>query len=154
MNAGFHWRRYPAGLYHLFERPAAREQVVTTEAEAGGLNVRDLTFALGRMGSYIDVTEEDLSTIYRLAREHAASHHLPAEAIRVGAYYSNGDYGEHWSVRQVVDTDDRPGGEGLVIYKTVAGKNRRQSGTVTRDEFARWAKYEVFLNENSWQRVA
>jgi hypothetical protein len=41
-----------------------------------------------------------------------------------------------------------------IIYKVVAGKGRRSSGTMKRQDFAAWAKYEVFLNENSWQRVA
>jgi hypothetical protein len=57
-------------------------------------------------------------------------------------------------VRQVVDESDkkRPG-QDQIIYKVVAGKDRRSSGTLRRDEFTRWAKYEVYLNENSWQRV-
>ena len=154
VNAAFHWRRYPAGLYKLLE--PVRPEAGTAEPRGGGFGfgVEDLSYAMGRIGSYIDVTEEDLTTIYRLAREHADSRQVPLDSIRLGAYYSNGDYGEHWSVRQVVDTDERPDGEGLIIYKTVAGKGRRHSGTCTRDEFARWAKYEVFLNENSWQRVA
>ncbi|HSH28550.1 MAG TPA: hypothetical protein VK971_01485, partial [Thiohalobacter sp.] len=113
----------------------------------------DLDYALGRIGSYIDVSEEDLSTIYRLAREHADTRPVPLDSIRVGGCYSNGDYGHHWSVRQVMDIEERSDGEDLVIYKTVAGSHRRQSGSCTRGEFARWAKYEVFLNENSWQRV-
>jgi len=32
----------------------------------------------------------------------------------------------------------------LVIYKVLAGKDRRKSGVCTRAEFARWARYEVF----------
>lgn len=154
VNAAFHWRRYPPGLYQLFERPQEPVAGTPAETERSGFGMDDLHYALGRIGSYIDVSEDDLTTIYRLAREHADSRHVPLGSIHVGGYYSNGDYGHHWSVRQVVDTDERPDGEGLIIYKTVAGKDRRQSGTCTRDEFARWARYEVFLNENSWQRVS
>lgn len=153
VNAAFHWRRYPPGLYQLFERSQAHAAAAPPASDLAEFDLEDLDYALGRIGSYIDVSEDDLATIYRLAREHADTRHVPLDSIRVGSYYSNGDYGHHWSVRQVVDTDERPDGEGLVIYKTVAGRNRRQSGTCTRDEFARWAKYEVFLNENSWQRV-
>lgn len=42
----------------------------------------------------------------------------------------------------------------LVTYRIVAGHKRRQEGSVMRQEFAGWARYEVYLNENSWQRVA
>ena len=42
----------------------------------------------------------------------------------------------------------------LVIYKVVAGKDRRKSGVSTRAEFARWAQYEVFQDEAAWQRKA
>jgi len=38
-----------------------------------------------------------------------------------------------------------------VIYKVLAGKDRRKSGVCTRAEFARWARYEVFQDESSWQ---
>lgn len=154
VNAAFDWRRYPPGLYQLFERSQASTAATSTVPDLADFELEDLDYALGRIGSYIDVSEGDLATIYRLAREHADSRHVPLDSIRIGSYYSNGDYGRHWSVRQVVDTDERPDGKGLIIYKTVAGKDRRQSGTCTRDEFAHWAKYEVFLNENSWQRVA
>jgi hypothetical protein len=40
----------------------------------------------------------------------------------------------------------------MVIYKSVAGKGQRRSGVCTRNEFARWARYEVFRDATSWQR--
>jgi CBS domain-containing membrane protein len=75
--------------------------------------------------------------------------------IKLGHYYSNGEYGANWSVRQVVDesNDTRPQRD-QIIYKVVAGQGRRSSGTISREDFAVWSKYEVYLNENSWQRVA
>ena len=79
---------------------------------------------------------------------------LTADQVRRGLYYSNGEYGNDWSVRQVVDESGNPMADrDQIIYKVVAGKHRRSSGAMKRGEFAQWAKYEVFLNENSWQRV-
>ena len=72
---------------------------------------------------------------------------MPAVEIKTGSFYTNGQYGDHWSVRQVVDADEQ------VTYKVVVGKGRRTRATCTRDEFARWAQAEVFRNENSWFRV-
>ena len=55
-------------------------------------------------------------------------------------------------MRQVLDESTQPGRD-QVIYRVVAGKDRRSTGVCTREEFANWAKYEVFRNENSWQRT-
>lgn len=69
-------------------------------------------------------------------------------------YYSNGAYGRSWGVRMVtIVTTDADTGQALVTFKGVAGTCRRKTATCTLGEFAAWAKYEVALNENSWQRV-
>lgn len=69
-------------------------------------------------------------------------------------HYSNGAYGRAWGVRLVTGfaTDPESGAE-LVLYRGMAGCCRRKTGHCSRAEFAAWAKYEVALNENSWQRV-
>ena len=74
--------------------------------------------------------------------------------IQPGRYYSNGAYGRTWGVRQVLELSMDPEcGEDTLSFKGLAGLCRRKAGVCTLDEFARWAKYEVHLNENSWQRV-
>ncbi len=76
--------------------------------------------------------------------------------IRVGGMYSNGIFGRHWSVRQVlslVASVDQETPPGSVTYKVLAGSGRRRTFTCTRQEFARWAIYEVARNENSWVRL-
>ncbi len=79
---------------------------------------------------------------------------MQSEQIKRGHYYSNGAYGRAWGVRQVLDFSlDAESGEETVRFKGVAGACRRKAGLCTLDEFCRWAKYEVRLNENSWQRV-
>jgi len=140
------WRRYPA---HLHRRMLA----VPAEPNMPVLHNSDFDYALRRIGSYVDVTYEELETIYRLAEHHAQTDHVPVEGIHVGHYYSNGKYGAEWGVRQVVDEGHGEGDDVLVIYKTVAGNGRRSSGSCSRIEFARWSKHEVYLNESSWLRV-
>lgn len=74
--------------------------------------------------------------------------------IRVGGNYSNGSYGRAWGVRQVLDFSlDDESGEEIVRFKGIAGTCRRKTGQCTLDEFRKWARYEVALNENSWQRI-
>ncbi|MEW5893653.1 MAG: hypothetical protein AB1697_10965 [Pseudomonadota bacterium] len=76
------------------------------------------------------------------------------DTIQTGKCYSNGAYGRTWGVRQVLELSlDDASGEETVAFKGLAGTCRRKTGLCTLAEFARWAKYEVQLNETSWQRV-
>lgn len=148
-NYLFPWRRYPMAMMHYTRKTAAHDK----PAEEG-LSREDLEYALQQMNLYVDVGHEDLEQIYHLARNRI-NQQLAVNQIKLGHYYSNGEYGSNWSVRQVVDESDNPRpGRDQIIYKVVAGKGRRSSGTISREEFAQWARYEVYLNENSWQRVA
>ena len=152
-NALFPWRRYPAALTRFRRRCTAQPGKTGTTKESA-LSHEDLEYALQQMNLYIDVSEDDLKRIYHLARHHTRSH-LISTHIRLGGYYSNGQYGDEWSVRRIIDESGVEGGErDQVIYRVVAGKGRGSSGTLTRDAFAGWARYEVTLNENSWHRVA
>lgn len=76
------------------------------------------------------------------------------EDIHLHRYYCNGAYGRAWGVRMVTGIGQDPEtGHRMITYKGVAGQCRRKAGSCAREEFAAWAKYEVALNENSWQRV-
>ncbi|MBI1424004.1 MAG: hypothetical protein GC149_11100 [Gammaproteobacteria bacterium] len=148
VNLPFAWRRYPAGLKTLMAR--LRPEATRELHEQPGIQVNDIRYAIQQMDIVVDVTDDDLNEIFRLAQQHASEGHLAADTIQLGKSYSNGDYGNDWSVRMVVDESSETN---QVIYRVLAGKNRRSTGVCTREEFARWAKYEVFRNENSWQRV-
>ncbi len=66
-------------------------------------------------------------------------------SIKTGCMYSNGNFHNHWEVRQVLEqTADG------VKYKVLAGANRRRSFTCSSEEFICWARYEVTRDENSW----
>ncbi len=149
-NYAFPWRRYPAALSSAREAYAREpdssrlDQLISHE---------DLESALQTIGTTLDVSEKDLQTIVNLANQHAQQKRIQPREIILGRYYSNGEYGANWQVRRVVDmAHPARGDDDLVIYRVVAGQNRRSSGTESIADFARWAKYEVELNENSWQR--
>jgi len=40
-----------------------------------------------------------------------------------------------------------------VRFKGIAGTCRRKTGQCTLEEFRLWVRYEVEINENSWQRI-
>jgi CBS-domain-containing membrane protein len=149
-NYPFPWRRYPAYLAFRYQQQQAK-----TDTEGyGPIAHADLVSALSQIDSFIDVTEHDLLRIYELATGRAQQRRLPGAEIRVGHFYSNNKYGDDWSVRQVVDASasDDPEKD-MLVYKVIAGKGRRSSAVVTRNEFARWAEHEVVRDEENWKRV-
>jgi CBS-domain-containing membrane protein len=142
-NFPFPARRYPQGLQHLFvhEIEDATELMKPQE-----IHREDIAHAIQELDIVVDVTDEDLAKLFRLAARQARNRHLAVEQILLGHYYSNG--GDQWSVRQIVDESmDR----NQLIYRIVAGTEHRGTGVCTLDEFARWARYEVIRDGNHWQ---
>lgn len=54
-----------------------------------------------------------------------------------------------WIVRLAGGEDDAE-----LVYRGMAGADRRVRGISTRAAFARWARYEVERDENTWRRVS
>lgn len=149
-NYLFAWRRYPLYLQHRAQAQAA----VSEPGENNGISHGDFVFALSQVDSLIDISEYDLLRIYDLATNSSRSRLLSPQAITLGHAYSNGEYGDDWAVRQIVD--ESPSGHAekdMVIYKVMAGKGRRSSGCVTRSAFSRWARHQVVRDEENWKRV-
>jgi CBS-domain-containing membrane protein len=150
-NAPFHWRRYPRALSDVF----LYEQVEKPKRREGDISREDIASALEEMGTLVDISENDLMLIYELAHNHKHRSHFKPEQIRVGAFLSNGGYGEDWSVREVTsirETDDHMLDN--VNYRVAAGKRRRETGSVTRADLALWTMYEVKRMKTSWRRVS
>lgn len=79
--------------------------------------------------------------------------------IKTGGTYSNGNFHNHWEVRQVlaqgVSCEQTANSlQVCVKYKVLAGANRRRSFTCSVEAFLRWARYEVARDENSWFKVS
>lgn len=149
-NYPFKWRRYPVYLHRLNVR---KKEESIGESEPP-ISHADFAYALSQIDSFIDVNEEDLLRIYNLAMKKSQEVIISPEKVRIGDFYSNGEYGDDWSVRQLVDESPHADpSKDLVIYKVIAGRDRRKSGYSTRREFLQWAKYQVVRDEENWKRI-
>ncbi|MGD8618674.1 MAG: HPP family protein [Gammaproteobacteria bacterium] len=126
-NIPFPWRRYPVLWAQQRKRPLSPPG--TSAAE-------DRSMAAASSGASRTIESGDRH---------------PAD-IRAGRDYCNGAFGPDWQVRRIINSRHSDAGE-IVSYRVVAGSKRRQTGSASREAFAGWARYEVRLNENSWQRV-
>ncbi|MBD9482741.1 HPP family protein [Pseudomonas sp. PDM14] len=144
-NCLFPWRRYPAAL--------ARQPAPISNP--GGLSPEDFYHALRQVDSYIDIRFDDLLEIVQLAQQHAQAQRLEAADIVLGACYSNGQPGNAWAVRQVIDAG-KPG-RGMrdqVIYKVLAGAGQGNTGVCRRQDMAAWASSAVLRVDDGWVRVS
>lgn len=66
VNYAFPWRRYPAYFSRL-----ADQGVAPASLPDGTLQHEDFIYAMKEMGSYVDITDEDMAKIYELAVKHA-----------------------------------------------------------------------------------
>lgn len=141
LNYAFPWRRYPVSFRKV---PAAEAAPVSGRY----LSHEDFSYALGEIGSYIDIGEEDLARIYRLAAKHAWQLSDQPEQITAGLYYSNGEMGDAMTVRKVLSCDGPD-----VTYRTVAGDGQGDVASDTLSDFSQWQKYEVILKNGAWHRI-
>jgi CBS-domain-containing membrane protein len=141
VNYAFPWRRYPAGLR------SAPAGVPKTEVH-NQLSHADFKYALTEIGAYVDISEDDLSKIYRLAVKHAWQLSDFSEQISTGLYYSNGKLGDDLSVRRVqaLSCDE-------VTYQIVAGEQAGIVQSATLADFSHWQQYEVILKDAAWRRI-
>lgn len=143
VNYAFPWRRYPASL----RKPTVARIVPGSE---GQLSHGDFEYALNEIGSYVDVREEDLLKIYRLAFKHAWQLSDNPDQITAGLYYSNGEQGDDLSVRRVISLDAH---DPEVTYKVAAGDGLGAVNTCTLTDFSNWQRYEVIWKNNAWHRI-
>lgn len=141
-NAPFPWRRYPA-------RWASAAMPAAALREEDTLSEGDIAHAVEQLGLVVDVDSRDLRHLFALALQHAAGAHLPPAQVLAGRCYSNGGHGEDWAVRQV---QERLPGDRLV-YRGVAGRAASREAVCSLDDFARWARYEVRLEQGRWRRL-
>jgi len=78
---------------------------------------------------------------------------IKPEQIRPGGCYSNGEFGQKWTVWQIAEISFDAANVEVVRYRILVGSNRRKYQTITREEFTRLVRYEVELMESTWQRV-
>jgi len=145
-NALFPWRRYPVHLHRHRQlspiaAPAQRRFELTRE---------DFSAAMSQLNSYVDITEENLTELLELAKQHAERNVTHPASIEAGRAYSNGRLGRAWSVREVLATPDGPRRRDEVVYRVVAGVEAGQHGRCATEAFRQWAHSEVALHEGRW----
>ncbi len=142
-NNFFPWRRYPAAAMMRFtdQKPAAAKEASVVDRHA-------IEQALADMDLVMDVTTEDLQRVIQLSLDHARHKQLTARQITLDHFYTNGKHGPEWSVRRIIDesVSDDPKRD-MVIYRVVEGSAFNTASSCTREEFARWAAREVFVNK-------
>ena len=146
-NWPFPWRRYPAVWARTRHRAAAAPASAQRDER---FSREELVNAADSLGPSLGISMSILDTLCSVASGTVENVTLHPADIRIGRYYSNGEFGTGWQIRQVTSAAGTGPG---ISYRIVAGHKRRQEGSTSRREFAAWARYEVRLNENSWQRV-
>ncbi|HSW14950.1 MAG TPA: HPP family protein [Solimonas sp.] len=148
LNAPFHWRRYPVAW--AFRRAAVPKGA--SLAPEAPFTARQLRDALDELDTVIDISDEDLQAVYQALRRQQEHDALEPAALRVGAYYSNGEAGERWAVRRIIDASEPGARRPQLIVKTVAGPGRGDIRTIAVKDFLAWGRYEVIPDGGAWQR--
>lgn len=149
VNYAFPWRRYPASLI----KPPAKDKSAKAIAP-DKLRHGDLEYALREIGSYIDISEEDLARIYQLANKHARELANRYKKLAVGRAYSNDKHDAQWSVRQVIDLPgDWHDEQAELHFMVVAGHEQGTTHAITLVDFVNWMTHEVALKQGEWNRV-
>ncbi len=143
-NVFFPWRRYPA---HLHRR--RRESVITQPARRQfELTQEDFSAAMEQLNSYVDITEENLTELLELAKQHAERNVTHPEQVEIDRCYSNGKLGKLWSVRHVLAAEPpASSAPARVSWRVVAGEGLGQRGTSSIEEFRQWARFAVRVQD-------
>ena len=154
-NFPFAWRRYPVAWMRTHHKSTASE--ADPSPVDASFSREALAAAAGALDRTLHSGTEHLDTVCDLAQCNAEGSGMDPQDIRLGGYYCNGEFGSRWQVRRVIDgaggdVSESPADE-AITFTVVAGAARRQTCATTREDFATWARYEVCLNESSWQRI-
>ncbi|MDD2720878.1 MAG: HPP family protein [Gallionella sp.] len=140
-------RRYPVG----WKKPATPATPATEiPAMPDRLTHTDFDYALKELGTYVDVSEQELAKIYRLAVKHAWQLSDQTGQLDIGLYYSNGEQGADLVVRKVLELSNDGA---TVTFRVVAGDGQGAVETTTLTEFSIWQKYEVISKNGAWHRI-
>ncbi|AMJ57984.1 MULTISPECIES: HPP family protein [Stenotrophomonas] len=150
-NACFAWRRYPVHLHRRRQQTAA----VPSSQRRVDLTQEDFHAAIGQLNSFVDITDENLTELLELAKQHAERDALHPDRIEAGRCYSNGRLGRAWSVRRVTVTPALSGPVAdRLVYAVVAGDGIGDIGHATASELRQWARFEVTLREGGrWAKL-
>jgi len=149
LNAPFSWRRYPVAW--AFRKAGVIKGA--SLAPESPFTPRQLREAFAELGSMIDISDDELQVLYQALRRQQVHDELTGQDLQVGCYYSNGEVGERWSVRRIIDASEPGARRPQLIVKTVAGPGRGDIQVVLRQVFLSWGKYRVVPDGGAWRRL-
>lgn len=132
-NNCFSWRRYPSSLMKYDNSMYSPE---TTN-----IQVRHLQLAMNTLDEVINIAPEQVKYIVDKADEIMRTENAPTFKISAGRFYTNGAAGQSWSVRQIIEISSHlDPARKQVIFRTVDGDQKGQSGTISLLQFRDWAR--------------
>ena len=136
-NYHFRWRRYPLSLMHYDHVPGIKY--------AGPrVHLHHIEQAMDNMDILFDISAEEVKLVLDQALQLQRDERISHLHIESGGFYTNARSGRLWAIRQIVDEyPDADPQKHLLIYRTVDGAGKGETGTCTCDEFAQWAKERV-----------
>ncbi|WP_319558268.1 MULTISPECIES: HPP family protein [Thiomicrorhabdus] len=141
-NRLFEWRTYPNVSRSL-----------GSVENSSSFSHQDFIQVLSQIDAFVDINENDLLRIFELANMQKSPQGMSEKQIHLGGIYSNGCMGKDWSLRQIVDESaDIDPRKDFVIFRQVAGTQKKQTDCVTRNEFAAWAAFEVERQNGVWRK--
>jgi len=147
-NYLFSWRRYPSHLTSKNYQSVSQSPHTNDDI---ALTTEDFNAAIQGLDSFVDITEEGLTELLELAKQHAETKIEHPNTVKTGHYYSNGKIGYLWSIRQIIDSGvENKANNDLIIYKTVAGHGAYSTGACEREAFRLWARFEVIGQKDLW----
>ncbi|MDO3386616.1 HPP family protein [Gilvimarinus sp. SDUM040013] len=148
-NGLFAWRRYPRSLAAL-----GKARLNMAGASVPTLTHEDFAAAMHELNTFVDVAPDELSDIFARAWSHARAQQGASLTLVKGAYYSNGEVGSQWCVRQIFDADDDlTDDNSKLIYRNVAGTTSEQTQLCRVRDFKQWAHCQVYHSNGHWLRV-
>ncbi|MFV2057068.1 MAG: HPP family protein [Thiohalomonadales bacterium] len=147
-NSLFPWRRYPASYMQFTDVPD-----VSSNDFVPRIDKKYIESAVKEMDMLIDLTSDDLQRLVTLILEKAELQYLQPKQIKLGHFYTNGEHGGEWSIRQIIDESACEDAKNdMVVYRTVEGSGLRSADSCTRRQFAQWAVREVFPTESNVEK--
>lgn len=149
LNAPFAWRRYPVSWAYQKAVVAVGDSLAPEDP----FSPEQLRLALDQIGSLIDISDDELKVLYRALREQQNHSPIHADDIKPGCYFSNGEVGDRWAIRRVIDASELGAKRPQVIVKTVAGLGRGDVRVLTYAELLAWVAYAVEAGDVHWRRI-
>lgn len=154
-NYPFKWRQYPAHLFYRRGNKLGAHQAAQLDV---AISHEDMYAAIQQHQVGKNLTEDGLVELMEAAKQYAQMGVGPQQKLTPGRYYSNGQVGRNWSVRQVLVLRPRrllgAWGGRTIVYCVVAGDNPGANGLCRLEEFSRWAKFEVYPSDDGWVKTA